>query len=149
MLPAERVEHDRIVKSIQELGIEYDLQFLTDLLRHSVEAVLRVPGGEAECLALGQITRADIRRHDHDGVLEVDHTTVVVREMSFVEHLEQDVEHVGVRLLNFVEQNHRIRLPTYCLRQRSRILVADISRRRADQPRHGELLHVFGHVNAN
>ena len=28
-------------------------------------------------------------------------------------------------------------------------VVADVSRRRADQPRDGELLHVLGHVDAH
>jgi regulator of replication initiation timing len=66
----------------------------------------------------------DVRRHDDDGVLEVDLTTVVVRQMSLVEHLQQDVEHVRMRLLDLVEQDHRVRLAPDRLRQRPGILVA-------------------------
>ena len=107
------------------------------------------PRREAERLALRDVARADVRRHDHDGVLEVDHAAVVVRQVTFVEHLQQDVEHVRMRLLDLVEQDDRVRLAADGLRQRARILVADVARRRADEPRHGELLHVLAHVDAN
>src|SRR5207248_7848712 len=104
---------------------------------------------EAERLSLGEITRANVRRHDHDRVLEVDDPAVVVGEVSLIEHLQQDVEHIGMRLLDLVEQDHRVRLPAHGLRERSRVLVADVPRRRADQARHRELLHVLRHVDAN
>ena len=49
---------------------------------------------------------AHVRRHDHDGVLEVDDSAVVVGEVSLIEHLQQDVEDVRVCLLDFIEQHH-------------------------------------------
>ena len=54
-----------------------------------------------------------------------------------------------MRLLDFVEQHDRVRPAPHSLGQRARIFVADVSRRRADQPRHGELLHVLAHVDAD
>ena len=108
MLLGERVEHDHVVEAVQELRVEDVLHLLLHLLRDPLEVLRRVsPRREAELLALRDVPRADVRRHDHDRVLEVDHPAVVVREMSFVEHLEQDVEHVRVRLLDLVEQDRR------------------------------------------
>ena len=54
-----------------------------------------------------------------------------------------------MRLLDFVEQHHRIRTAPHLLGELAAFFVADISRRRADQARHGVLLHVLGHVDAH
>ena len=43
-----------------------------------------------------------------DGVLEVHRAPLAVREASVVEHLQEDVPDVGVRLLDLVEENDRI-----------------------------------------
>ena len=56
---------------------------------------------------------------------------------------KQHVEHVGMRLLDLVEQHHLIGPPPHRFGERAAFLVADIARRRADQPRHRVLLHVF------
>ena len=54
-----------------------------------------------------------------------------------------------MRLFDFVEKHNRIRMPPHLLRELSALVVAHISRRRADQTRHSVLLHVFRHVDAN
>src|SRR5438270_13564476 len=93
-----------VVQSVQEFWIEDILQLFANLLRHPLEAVRRVAGGEAQRLTLGKIASANVRRHDHNRVLEIDHSTVVVGQVAFVENLEKNVEYVGMRLLDFVEQ---------------------------------------------
>ena len=62
---------------------------------------------------------------------------------------KQDVEHVRMRLLDLVEQHDLIGPPAHRFGQRAALVVADIARRRADQPRDRVLLHVFGHVDAH
>ena len=57
----------------------------------------------AELVALG------IAGHDDDGVLEVDHTSLVVGQTTVVEHLQEGVEHVGMSLLNLVEEHDAVR----------------------------------------
>src|SRR5208282_2456823 len=42
-----------------------------------------------------------------------------------------------------------VRMPPHLLGELPTLLVADISRRRADHARHGVLLHVFGHIDAH
>ena len=69
--------------------------------------------------------------------------------MSLIQHLQQDVEHVRMRLLDFVQQNHAVWFAAYGFGERARVLVAHVARGRADEPRHGELLHVLAHVDAN
>ena len=53
-----------------------------------------------------------------------------------------------MRLLQLVEQHHRIRPAAHRLGELAALLVADVARRRADQPRHGVLLQVLAHVDA-
>ena len=92
---------------------------------------------------------AEVRGHHDHGVAEVDRAALTVRQAAVVEHLEQHVEHVGVRLLDLVEQDHRVRLAAHRLGEITAFLVTDVARRRADQPRDGVLLHELGHVDAD
>ena len=93
--------------------------------------------------------RADVRRHDDDGVPEVHRAPLRIGEAPVVENLQQDVEHVRMRLLDLVEQHHRVRAAAHRLGELAALLVADVARRRADQPRDGVLLHVLRHVDAH
>jgi hypothetical protein len=69
--------------------------------------------------------------------------------MAVLEHLQQDVEDVGVRLLDFIEQDDRVRIPLDLLGELAALFVPDIAGRRSNQLRHRVLLHVLGHVEAN
>src|SRR5579863_9385695 len=51
-----------------------------------------------------------------------------------------------MRLLDLIEQNDRIRTPPHLLGELPALLVANVSRWRADEPRNRVLFHVFGHV---
>ena len=72
---------------------------------------------------------------------------MAVGKASVVEQLQQDIEDVGMRLFDLVEQDHRVRPPPHRLGQLAALVVTDVARRRADQPRHRVLLHVLGHVD--
>ena len=92
---------------------------------------------------------ADVRRHDDDRVLEVHPVAEAVGEVAVLEHLQQDVEQIRVRLLDFVEQHDRVGVALHLLGELAALFVADVSRRRANQLRHRVLLHVLGHVEAD
>ena len=92
---------------------------------------------------------AEVARHDEHGVGEVDGAALAVGEAAVVEQLQQHVEHVGVRLLDLVEQHDRVRPAPHRLGELTALLVADVARRRADEARHGVLLHVLRHVDAD
>ena len=63
--------------------------------------------------------------------------------------MEQDVENVGVRLFNLIEQHYGIRSPPDGLGELSAFFVSDVTRRRSDQTRDRVLLHIFAHIDAN
>ena len=92
---------------------------------------------------------ADVAGHDDDGIAEVDGAALAVREAPVVEHLEERVEDVGVRLLDLVEQDHGVRPAADGLGELAALVVANVARGRADQAGHGVLLHVLGHVEAH
>ena len=72
-----------------------------------------------------------------------------VGQPAIVEHLQQNVEHVRMRLLDLVEQNDLVRPPPHSFGECAALLIADIARRRADQAGDRVLLHVFRHVDAD
>ena len=96
-----------------------------------------------------EIFGAEVRGHDDEHVAEIDRAALAVSEPSIVEHLQQDVEHVRMRFLDFVKQHDLIRPPPHRLGQSSAFLVADIAGRGADKPGDRVLLHIFGHVDAH
>src|SRR6266481_7891817 len=59
-------------------------------------------------LPAGQVLRPEVGGEDDDGVAEVDRAALAVGQPSVVEDLQQHVEDVAVRLLDLVEQHHRV-----------------------------------------
>ena len=76
---------------------------------------------------------AQVRSHDDDGVLEVHRTSLVVGQTSVVQYLQQDVEHIRMSLLDFIEQYDRVRFPAYGFSKLTTFIVTYVSRRRTNQ----------------
>ena len=121
-------EQDDLVQPVEELGPE----------------VLRAPrvitwpctiavGSPSGCAASTSLPRLEVSTMMR--VLEVHRAALAVGQPAVVQHLQQHVEHVLMRLLDLVEQDHLIRPPAHRLGQHAALVVADIARRRADQPR--------------
>ena len=138
VLVAQPIEDDDLVDAIQKLRPE----MLAQRVHHQARAVLAR-------LFFGDELRADVRGHDDDRVLEIDRPPLPVRDPAVVEHLQQNVEDIVVRLLDFVEKNHRIRLAPNGFGELPAFFVTDVSGRRADQARDRVFLHVFAHVDAD
>src|SRR4051812_38072442 len=151
LLLLQLVEHDHVVDAVEELGPEDLLQLSHDPVLHVVvrDAGLVVRDGEPERRVASDLLRADVRRHDHDRVTEVDRPPLRVRQAPVLQDLQEDVEDVRVRLLDLVEQEHAVRLAAHGLGELAALVVADVARRRADQARDGVLLHVLRHVDAH
>ena len=140
MLFAERVEDDDLIDAVDELGPEIRLH----LAHHrQLDQLVIVAGHLLDHLA------AEVGGHHDDGVLEVHRPPLPVRHAPVVEHLQQDVEHVRVRLLDLVEQNHAVRLATHGLGQVTALVVTDVAGRRADETRDRVLLHELAHIDAD
>ena len=137
---SELVEDDRLVDAVQELGLEVRAQRRRHGLLHL---------GLVAAADLDDVLAADVRGHDQDGVAEVDRAALAVGQPPVVEDLEQHVEHVGVRLLDLVEEHHAVGAPAHGFGELAALLVADVARRRADQARDRVLLHVLAHVDAH
>ncbi len=132
----------------EKLGAEDLLELAHDPVLHLVVGETGVVAdGEAEGLVLGDRGRADVRRHDHDRVAEVDLAALGVRQLPVLEDLEEDVEDVRVGLLDLVEEDDRVRLAAHGLGELAALVVADVAGGRADEPGHGVLLHVLRHVH--
>ena len=93
--------------------------------------------------------RAEVGRHHDHGVLEVDRAAMAIRHAPVVEYLQQHIEHVRMRLLDLIEQDHAIGLAAHGFGQVTTLLVADVARWRADKTRDGMALLEFGHIDAN
>ena len=87
--------------------------------------------------------------HDHHGVAEVHRAALGVGESAIIEHLEQQVEHLGVGLLHLIQQHHGIGPTPHRLGELAALLVAHIAGRCPHQPGHGIALHVFAHVETH
>jgi len=74
---------------------------------------------------------------------------VAVGQASFVKDLQQQVENVGVRFFDFVQQDNSIRFAADAFGQLSPLVVPHIARRRANEPADGIFFHVFAHINAH
>ena len=96
-----------------------------------------------------EVHRAEVRGEDQDRVAEVDGAALAVGQAAVVEHLQQDVEHLRVRLLDLVEQHHDVRPAAHGLGELATLLVADVAGRRADQASDAVLLAVLAHVDAH
>ena len=72
----------------------------------AITAILISAGSSPLVRHLLDLVRAEVRRHHDDRVLEVDRAALAVGHPAVVEHLQQHVEHVRVRLLDLVEQDH-------------------------------------------
>ena len=92
------MEHDDLVDPVDELRAKVFPQRIHHLAPDPF--VQRAFTGR-----LRDVVTADVRRHDHDGVLEVDRPPFPVGEPPVVEQLQHDVEHLGVRLLDLVEEH--------------------------------------------
>jgi hypothetical protein len=79
-------------------------------------------------------------------VLEVHRAPLAVCEAAVVQDLEEHVEDVRVRLLDLVEEHHRVGPAAHRLGQLAALLVAHIAGRSTHQPGHRVALLVFGHV---
>ena len=80
---------------------------------------------------------------------EVGFPSGVVRQRRVVHHLQQHVVDILVRLLDLVQQDNAVRVLPNGVDEQSALFETHVAGRRADQSRHGVLLHVLAHVEAD
>ena len=92
---------------------------------------------------------AKVRRQHDQRLLEIDGAAVAIGQDAIIQHLQQDVEDIGVGLFHLVEQDDLIGLAPHGLGQDTAFVIADIAGGRADQTGYGVLFHEFRHVDAD
>src|ERR1700722_15400732 len=98
------MEHNDLVHPVQELRPE----MLPQLFQHRPLHALEPFAGKRSTAVLQNPMAPDVRGHNHDRVLEVDGATLPVSKTPVVKDLQQDVEHIAVGFLDFVEKHHTI-----------------------------------------
>ena len=146
------MEDDDLVHAVQKFGFELLLEFVGDLLLHAVvlRFILLRSARKTKAAHLVHLARTDVGRHDDDGIFKADHAALAVGEAPVVEDLQQNVEHVRMRLFDFVEEYHRIGFAADLFGElTARVVEPDVSRRRADELADRMLFHEFAHVQAD
>ncbi len=89
----------------------------------------------------------DVRRQQDDRVPEVDAAALAVLHRAFVEHLEEQLVDVRMRLLHFVEQHHAVRAPPDRLGENAPLAIAHVSGGRSFERGDGMGLLELAHVD--
>ena len=98
---AEGVEHENVVDAVDKLRPQARQRGAGGRKAGRGESCHELLARVFAVVALRCILgREEVGGHDDDGVLEVDRPTLVVGEASVVEHLQEDVEDVGVCLFD-------------------------------------------------
>ena len=74
-----------------------------------------------------------VRCHYDYAVLEINVQSVAVGKNAVIEHLQKEIEHIRMSLLDLIEKDYGIGLSPYLLGKLARIVKADVSRRRTYQ----------------
>ena len=91
----------------------------------------------------------DIRSQQDQGVAEVDLPPLAILHDALVEDLEKDLVHVGMGLLDLIQQHHGVGLAAHCLGQDPALAIADIARRRPFERADRMGLLILGHVDGD
>ena len=143
------VEDNHFIETVEEFGVEGALHLvLHHVLDLGGDGVF-LAGLEAHPATLLQMTSADVRSHDQDRVLEVHGVTQTIGKLAVFKHLQQDIEDIGVRFFNFIEQNHGVRRALHPFGELAALFVAYVSRRRTNELGDRVLLHELGHIEAD
>src|SRR3989344_2452666 len=96
-----------------------------------------------------QFIAAKVGSHEDDGVAKVDFAPFTITHETAIEDLVEQVEHVAVSFLHFVEQYHAVGAPAYRFGEYATLAVTYITRWRALELADGMGLLVLGEVQGN
>ena len=150
ILARELLEHHDVVDAVEQLGAEQALELAhrtaADLARGKA---LLAGGAKAHARILRDLASAHVGRHDDHGVAEIDRLALAIGQAALLQHLQQNVEDIRVRLLDLVEQHDRVRVATNGLGELAALVVTDVTRRATDELGDLELATELGHVEAD
>ena len=142
----QRTEHDHFIQPPEQLWAEPLFCFL-----HSLRGLLFkhgfCPGGKAQRRVLPcQKPCAQVGSKQHDGVAEIRLAPHGIGQLTVLQNLQQDILDIRVCLFDLVKQHHAVRAAAHSLGQLPALIVAEVARRRAQQPGSGVLLLILRHI---
>src|SRR5688572_23620833 len=140
LLLAERSEDDDVVDTVEEFRTEMLPQRVGHLCLDHRSVVASV---------LENVGAPNVRSHDDDRVPEIHRSSLGVREPSVVQNLEQNVEDIGMRFLDLVEEHYRIGAPADGFSELATFLESNVARWSTYEAGNSMLLHVLGHVDSH
>ena len=151
LLFAKRVKIDNFVNSIEKFRCKCLFQVsLYQVLFHCGSIFLYRRGRKSNSNAkFAQSSRSHVGRHDDYGVSKIDFSSRSIAQATFVQDLQQQIEHIAVCFLNLVKQYNRIRMCSDFFGQLSCLFVTHIARRRSYELAYAVLFHKFAHVEAD
>ena len=108
--------------------------------------------GRRHIAALGQLAqrlRPEVGGQHDQRLLEVDRAALTIGQHTIVEHLQEHVEDIGMRLFDLIEEHDLIGPTPHRFGQHTALVVTDVARRGTDQTGHGVFLHELRHVDAH
>ena len=97
------VEHDNIVQTAQELGGKLTAEGLSHN-RFGLGACGFGRNAEANaCTKFANLSRTAVGGHNNNGVAEINGRAIAIGHATFVHHLQEGVEHIGMGLFDFVQ----------------------------------------------
>src|SRR3989338_6730912 len=146
------IEKDYLVQSVQKFRTEELFERTHDLLFYLLIALTfgaREAAAEAQARHLVDVFGTDVGGHDDDGVLEIDDAAFGIGESAVVEHLQEHIEYLRMRLLDLVEEHYGIRAMAHELGQATAFVVSDIPRWRAYHLGNRLFFYILRHIDAN
>lgn len=74
-----------------------------------------------------KVGSAQVRCHDDDRVLHVDHSALSIRQPTVVEDLEEDGHELPACLLDFVDEDDRVWLAANVFRELATLVVSNVA----------------------
>ena len=136
---------DNLLREVRESNgrVEPVTEFRREHLVDGFQVVALTLGARKAVSIFGKVGGARIRCHNQDDIAEIDLLAIVVGELAVIHDLQEHVEQIRMCLLDFVEQQHGMRMLINAVGQQAALVESDIAGRRADQARHRMPLHVL------
>ena len=124
------MEYHDLINSVDKLRLKEALHLLHNLTFHLIiTLLLRLGRAESQIFRVDDTLRTGIRGHNQNGILKAHFSALRIRDMAIVEHLQQNIEHVWMCLLNLIKQHDRVRRSAHLLAELPAFLKAYIPRR--------------------
>ena len=144
------MEHHDFIDTIQKFRFEHPADLFHNAGLHPLVVLLLIFfRDKSQTLRLYDRLCPRIGSHDNDRLFKIYFSALRIRNMSVIQHLQKNVEHIRMCLFNLIKEKHTIRIPPYLLTELTAFFVSHISGRRTDQLGDTVLFHIFGHVHTD